>query len=31
LFLPSHGTHQAQNAALDAEDELPDVALTATE
>jgi EmrB/QacA subfamily drug resistance transporter len=31
LFLPSHGTHQAQNAALDAEDELPDVALTVTE
>jgi EmrB/QacA subfamily drug resistance transporter len=31
LFLPSHGTHQAQNAALDAEDELPDVALPVTE
>jgi hypothetical protein len=32
LFLPSHGTHQANNAALDAEDDaLADVALTVME
>ncbi|MGA2306955.1 MAG: DHA2 family efflux MFS transporter permease subunit [Acidimicrobiales bacterium] len=29
LFLPSHGAHQAQNAALDAEDAVPDPAADA--
>ena len=32
LFLPSHGTHQAQNAALEAEDDLQEAgALTVME